>query len=118
MRSLPLADGSIDGLWSSYALLHIPPDDLGHTLQGFARVLKPGGTFCLLFAQGAQPSEDETHVELETFDYAPELDRTYIYVRPEYVVGPVRSAGLVIDDVGAEPGASRGAFWVRGRRAN
>ena len=113
MRSLPIASHSLDAIWSSYAILHVPAEDLAATLSGFVRVLRPGGRVCLLFAHGAEPSDEPAHSELETVDYAPGLTRTYVYVSPHHVRALMIDAGFVIDEIGAEPGAARGAFWVR-----
>lgn len=113
MRALPVATHSLDAIWSSYALLHIPAEDLPTTMAGFVRALRRGGQVCLLFAQGATPSAHEVHSEVEAVEYAPELTRTYVYVRPHHVRKVMMGAGFIVDDLDAEPGAARGAFWVR-----
>lgn len=43
MRRLPVADGAVDGVWSSASLLHLARSDVPRTLEEFARVLGDGG---------------------------------------------------------------------------
>jgi len=45
MRHLEFPDGSFDGLWSSFSLLHIRASEIERTLSGFKSVLRPGGLF-------------------------------------------------------------------------
>lgn len=40
---LPFADGSVSNIFSSHTLEHIRPQELGHVLAEFRRVLAPGG---------------------------------------------------------------------------
>ena len=43
MRHLEFPEGSFDGLWSSFSLLHIRASEIEDTLSGFKSVLRPGG---------------------------------------------------------------------------
>ena len=52
MLALPIADGSVDGVWSAAALLHIPRPVVPVALGEFARVLRPGGRLMLTVAEG------------------------------------------------------------------
>ncbi|MCP2328560.1 SAM-dependent methyltransferase [Hamadaea flava] len=52
MRTLPLRDGCLDGLWCQAALLHIPHDHVPEVLAEFARVVRPGGAVHLVVAEG------------------------------------------------------------------
>jgi demethylmenaquinone methyltransferase/2-methoxy-6-polyprenyl-1,4-benzoquinol methylase len=45
-EALPVADGSVDFLSMGYALRHV--SDLGQTFREYLRVLRPGGTACVL----------------------------------------------------------------------
>ena len=45
-EALPVADGSVDFLSMGYALRHV--SDLGVTFREYLRVLRPGGTACVL----------------------------------------------------------------------
>jgi SAM-dependent methyltransferase len=42
--ALPFAQGSVEIIFTSHTLEHIPPASLGFVLDEFARVLAPGGT--------------------------------------------------------------------------
>lgn len=46
-RSLPVADASIDFVWSFDSFVHIEPDVIDAYLGEFARVLKPSGHFVI-----------------------------------------------------------------------
>ena len=43
MRRLPLADASVDGVWSSASFLHVPRDEAEPTMREFRRVLRSDG---------------------------------------------------------------------------
>jgi predicted SAM-dependent methyltransferase len=45
---LPFDDGTVDIIFTSHTLEHIPPQSLGFVLGEFRRVLKPGGTLRIL----------------------------------------------------------------------
>src|ERR1035437_398855 len=44
MWALPFPDGSVDEIWSSHALEHVPLERVAPTLAEWFRVLRPGGT--------------------------------------------------------------------------
>jgi len=44
LRALPVAEGSLEAIWSSAALLHIDSSDIAATFAEWDRVLVPGGT--------------------------------------------------------------------------
>ena len=45
MRHLEFAEGSFDGVWSSFSFLHIREKDTERTLSGFKAVLRDAGLF-------------------------------------------------------------------------
>jgi SAM-dependent methyltransferase len=47
MRKLPFPDGSFDALVSTYAIDHLPRNDVPVALKEAARVVRPGGEFLL-----------------------------------------------------------------------
>lgn len=53
MRHLDFPDGSFDGLFAAYSLIHIPSEEIPATLLEFKRVLRVGG----LIEIGAQQGE-------------------------------------------------------------
>lgn len=46
-RSLPVADASVDLIWSFGSFVHIDPQDIDAYLAEFRRVLRPGGRFVI-----------------------------------------------------------------------
>jgi SAM-dependent methyltransferase len=55
MRKLPFADGTFDGVISSYAVDHLGPEGVKQTLAETSRVLKPGGELLLVVVNGRDP---------------------------------------------------------------
>jgi SAM-dependent methyltransferase len=41
MRALPLAFGSLDGIWSAASLLHVPREEVASTLASWRELLRP-----------------------------------------------------------------------------
>ncbi|WP_333603304.1 methyltransferase domain-containing protein, partial [Pantoea eucrina] len=66
---LPLADGSVDGVWSNLAVQW--SSDLSVALQQFYRVLRPGGTalFSTLLA-GSLPEVDRAWAAIDSRRHA------------------------------------------------
>jgi ubiquinone/menaquinone biosynthesis C-methylase UbiE len=52
LRKIPLADNSIDGLWSCASLLHLKHKEVRRALLEFRRVLKTGAVCCVLMKEG------------------------------------------------------------------
>ena len=52
LRSLPLAPGSLDGIWACASLLHLPRAQFPVALAEVARLLKHGGVFYLAVKGG------------------------------------------------------------------
>ena len=52
LQSVPIADGSLDAIWSSAALLHINRDQLAATFCEWDRVLAPGATVAFATSLG------------------------------------------------------------------
>jgi SAM-dependent methyltransferase len=52
MRTLPLADDAVAGIWACASLLHVPREDVRATIEGFGRVLEPRGHCWLTVKEG------------------------------------------------------------------
>lgn len=52
MRRLDIPDGSYDGLFVTYSLIHVSTIELRTTLKGFLRILKGGGHMLLISQKG------------------------------------------------------------------
>lgn len=60
---LNFPDNFFDGLWSSWAIIHVPSKYLKTTLRGFSRVLKINGVACFIVIKG-----EGEKVEPENYD--------------------------------------------------
>ena len=109
LRSLPLATGSLDGIWCCAALLHVPQDQAGTVLGEMRRVLRRGGHLALVTAVGHG-------ARLETVPYAPDRQRWFFYRDPARLREQLPAAGLQILDLTREAG-SRDWFKVLARAA-
>jgi SAM-dependent methyltransferase len=103
LRSIPLADGSLDGIWCCAALLHVPEDETMAVLDEIRRVLRPGGRLALVTAIG-------DGARLEPVPYAPGAQRWFFYRRPGRLRKQLAAARLRILAVAEEP-ASR--HWLK-----
>lgn len=52
MLTLPVADGTLAGIISFYAVIHLKRDEAGQALREFHRALQPGGYLLLAFHGG------------------------------------------------------------------
>ncbi len=109
LRRLPLATASLDGLWSSYALLHVPRPELPATLAEIARVLRPGGLAALSLAGG----DDEVREEVA---YRPGVYRVFVRHRFAAFARACEAAGLRVVQGAEEPEAHRGMLSVLAAR--
>lgn len=105
VEQLPLRTGSVDGIWSLHALLHV--DDLPAALAEVARVLRPAGLAALTAAVGDGAT-------VEPVSFAPAVSRRFLH-RPVGVLdGLLDDAGLTVLDAGLERDG-RGTRWVLAR---
>lgn len=90
MRALPAASASVDAIWCSAAVLHVPRPDVPAVFAGFARILRPGGQLALTVAEG----DGETW---EPLPYRPELRRYHVLHRVEPLSALLGDVGLPVD---------------------
>ena len=109
LRSLPVARGSLDGIWCCAALLHIPCDHTMAVLGEIRRVLRRGGHCALVTALG-------DGARLETVPYAPGRQRWFFYRDPGQLAGQLHAARLEVLEASREAG-SRDWFGVLARAA-
>lgn len=102
LRDLPLAPGSIDGVWSCASLVHLPPNDLPRALGQFRAVLRRGGVLFVSTRHGRGG------------EWRPDGlgGRRYFHFHEQVALERelVRN-GFVIDSAAAEPGVAIGR-WV------
>jgi len=89
LRALPLRPGSLDGIWCSAALLHVPLEDTEVVLTGFRRSLRHGGHLALVTALGDSCG-------LEVVPYEPTQRRWFVYRDAAVLGGQLQAAGLEV----------------------
>ena len=87
MRALERADGCLAGLVAWYSLIHVPAPERPAVLEGFHRVLRPGGYLLLAFQVG-----DGTLHVAEAFGRPVSLD--FHRLQPDDVVAALERAGF------------------------
>lgn len=63
MCLLGLRDACFDGVWCCASLLHVPKSMALGALQGFRRVLKPGGMLAVVVQEGAGEAWEDSYVD-------------------------------------------------------
>jgi ubiquinone/menaquinone biosynthesis C-methylase UbiE len=90
MRKLDLESESFDGLLAAYSLIHIPSEELPHTLEGFFKVLKPGGYIQCIAQRG-----DADKIISEPF--LPEEKMFFNFFTKERLSELLTTAGFEVD---------------------
>jgi ubiquinone/menaquinone biosynthesis C-methylase UbiE len=103
LRSIPLANASLDGIWCCAALLHVPLDQTMMALDEIRRILRPGGHLALVTALG-------DGARLEPVPYAPHAQRWFFYRRASQLREQLQATRLRILTTTEEP-ASR--HWYK-----
>lgn len=83
MRALPLGADTVDGIWSSASVLHVPRADAATTLAEFDRVLRPDGVAFLSVKRRENGAPD---------------GRRFTYYDPEAFRSMVTNAGFDVVD--------------------
>ena len=103
LRSLPLASGSLDGIWCAAALLHVPHGQTMSVLGEMHRVLRRDGRLALITAAGQG-------TRLEEVSYAPGIRRWFFYRDPGQLTEQLGHAAFSVSSV-TEEATSR--HWVK-----
>jgi SAM-dependent methyltransferase len=117
MTRLPFASGSLDGVWASASMLHLPPDVAPIALAEVARVLRPGGGLYATVQRGAtkgwrQPLPGQA-VRAELY---------YAHYQPDEWRGIVEAAGFEVvtfnvkEDIASCNAAATGWIEVTARK--
>lgn len=89
LRRPPLAPGSLAGLWSVAALLHVPAEETEPTLRAWAALLGPGGVLGLSTSAGVGEG-------WEPVTYDAELPRWFVHRDPDTLLATLESAGFEV----------------------
>lgn len=96
---LPLRSESVNGIWSSAVLLHVPHEDTSKAIEEMARVLKPYGRLALITAADMESEAADgaqSGVELEPVPYAQDEARWYFYRRPADLIAKLKAANFEV----------------------
>jgi SAM-dependent methyltransferase len=94
LRRPPLQPGSLGGIWSCAALLHVPRKDVPATLEAWRRLLRPDGRLALMTAIGDEDA-------WERVDYVDgDLQRWFVRHRREDLLTLVSGAGFTVASYG------------------
>jgi len=91
LTRLPVADGSMGGVFCWYVMHHVPDDDLARSFAEVARVLRPGGQLLLGGHVG-----DSAYVKTEGYGGLP-MQVLFARRSADAYVERAREAGLVVD---------------------
>lgn len=108
LTQIPLADGTVAGVFCWYVLHHVPDDDLRIAVQELARVTAPGGSLMLGSHVG-----DSMYIKTEGYGGLP-MRVLFARRSTETYADLLREAGLLVDAtiaLGPDHPAS-GAIWL------
>lgn len=97
LRQPDLAPGSVDGIWSSASLLHVPRRDVPRTLRAWHRALAPGGVLGLVTSTGVD--EGWEHVPYDPGKQAAPsgVRRWFVHHEKPELLGLLADAGFHVD---------------------
>ncbi len=102
MRQLPFAQCA-DGIWACASLLHLPRVQMLPTLQGFHRLLKPGGLLYLSVKLGKGE-------EWTSLSYGHQAKRYFTYWQPDELDDLLQTAVYEIVDGWID--SAKGVQWL------
>ncbi|MFI7697845.1 class I SAM-dependent methyltransferase [Nonomuraea sp. NPDC049480] len=89
LRRPPFAPGSLSGLWSVAALLHVPAAETEPTLRAWSTLLRPGGVLGLSTSAGDGEG-------WEPISYDAELTRWFVHRDPDTLLATLETAGFEV----------------------
>jgi len=112
LRRLPLANGSLHGLWSCASLLHVSREQVPATLRGWWTALRPGGVLGLSTAIGGDDEQgwEQVPYAAGSQPYDAPLRRWFVYHSSERLQALLADAGF--DILEAEVHESH-RIWLR-----
>ena len=102
MTNIPCSDAAFDGILANCSLFHVPQELQGKTLDGFKRVLKPGGKLLLILLEGQGE-------EMTEEPYRP--GEKYVYTKfytPEEIKLLLKEHGFKVEDIQTQKTTSEG----------
>lgn len=96
LRSLPLRDDSVDGVWAVASLIHVPDETLDDALTELHRVCRDGGALFTSMKPGEQGRVEHT------YGYGTDTGRFFVFHEPEPFADRLRDAGFTVESVAPE----------------
>lgn len=97
LRALPFASSSLDGLWSSAALLHVPRAEVPATLRGWRRVLGDGGVLGLSTSLGGDEGWEVVPYDVAAQPASRDVRRWFVHHDADSLLGLVSDAGFRVE---------------------
>lgn len=96
IRRPPLAAGSIDALWSSASLLHVPRPDVASTLASWKGLLRPGGLLGLITSLGGDEGWEAVPYAVGTQHGDVPLRRWFVHHERNALEKAIRESGFLV----------------------
>jgi SAM-dependent methyltransferase len=96
LRALPVRDGSLDGLWSSASLLHVPREQVPATLRGWRRCLRDGGVLGLATSLGGTEGWEDVPYDVATQPLDAKVRRWFVHHTREGLLALLADAGFTV----------------------
>ncbi len=99
LRRLPVANQSLDGLWSSASLLHVPRSEVADTITRWAELLRPNGVLGLITSLGNDEGWEAVPYIPGDQHHSVPLRRWFVHHQRDALVELVEGAGLAVQHV-------------------
>lgn len=99
LRKPGLVPGSVDGIWSSASLLHVPRGDVPRTLRAWHQALAPGGVLGLLTSTGTDEGWEQVPYDPTKQVLPPSVRRWFVHHEKPGLLTLLVDAGFHVDAV-------------------
>jgi SAM-dependent methyltransferase len=96
LRSLPVRDASLDGVWSSASLLHVPRDQVPATLLSWRRCLRAGGMLGLATSLGGTEGWEDVPYDVATQPVDAPVRRWFVHHTRDGLLALLAGAGFTV----------------------
>lgn len=94
LRQPPVRPGSVDAVWSSASLLHVPRQDVARTLNAWRGVLPDGGVLGLITSIGEDEGWEAVPYKASTQHGDTTLRRWFVHHQPAALLDDLHQAGF------------------------
>jgi SAM-dependent methyltransferase len=100
LRVPPIASGSVDGLWSSASLLHVPRHHVPGALTAWRALLREGGVLGLSTSLGDSEAWEDVPYATAAGSPSRPLRRWFVHHDRDQLLAALRAAGFTVVTVG------------------